>query len=306
MPTRTPKFLGPSTLNLTAVVGATVVLPCRVTRNFFRFGFYVGLFYIIYWSGDSPWCCLPLLGPPLRPQPCSLPPHSSLLWLHSLLIISSPRPSPPRGVPGLDPADHRGRSQGRWDVRVPGEIWAQKAKIFRCFQVNTEPKMSRVVNLAVVEGTGTLGPGPALALKVACCNMFLISYLTWHSRASNWVRIDDTSKPQFWLQECLHPNQETQSPWSAWSQNTKHRRPISPGKLPATITTQPLLSQVHSRQAVGLFLSPRRFETGGGVQGTELCLPFDGHHHHIIHSSPSILTFPTFAIKSYIPHKCMI
>ena len=38
----------------------------------------------------------------------------------------------------------------------------------RRFQVNTEPKMSRVVNLAVVEGTGTLGPGPALALKVAC------------------------------------------------------------------------------------------------------------------------------------------
>ena len=46
----------------------------------------------------------------------------------------------------------------------------------RRFQVNTEPKMSRVVNLAVVEGTGTLGPGPALALKVACCNMFFISF----------------------------------------------------------------------------------------------------------------------------------
>ena len=33
-------------------------------------------------------------------------------------------------------------------------------------QVNTEPKMSRVVNLEVVEGSGTLGPGPALALQV--------------------------------------------------------------------------------------------------------------------------------------------
>ena len=32
MPTRPPKFLGPATLNLTAMVGATVVLPCRVTH----------------------------------------------------------------------------------------------------------------------------------------------------------------------------------------------------------------------------------------------------------------------------------
>ena len=38
--------------------------------------------------------------------------------------------------------------------------------------------MSRVVNLAVVEGTGTLGPGPALALKVAPakCSPFLILF----------------------------------------------------------------------------------------------------------------------------------
>ena len=63
--------------------------------------------------------------------------------------------------------------------------------------MNTEPKMSRVVNLAVVEGTGTLGPGPALALKVACNVLLLLISFDSTSRASNWVQIDDASKPQF-------------------------------------------------------------------------------------------------------------
>ena len=77
-----------------------------------------------------------------------------------------------------------------------------KRQQYRRFQVNTEPKMSRVVNLAVVESTGTLGPGPALALKVACNVLLLLISFDSTSRASNWVQIDDASKPQFWLREC--------------------------------------------------------------------------------------------------------
>jgi len=129
MPTRPPKFLGPSTLNLTAVVGATVVLPCRVTHLGPASLSWVRL------SGASPAAS-----------------HLTVLSSGSILFSSSPR---------LALLHHEGSPD--WTLQITGVV-LRDGGMYEC-QVNTEPKMSRVVNLAVVEGTGTLGPGPALALK---------------------------------------------------------------------------------------------------------------------------------------------
>ena len=151
MPTRPPKFLGPATLNLTAMVGATVVLPCRVTH--------LG-------SASLSWVRLAGSNPEAS--------HLTVLSSGTTLFSSSPR---------LALLHHEGSPD--WTLQITGVILRDggmyecqvNTQLFtlsqRLFQVNTDPKMSRVVNLAVVEGSGTVGPGPALALQVAANNCFL-------------------------------------------------------------------------------------------------------------------------------------
>jgi len=129
MPTLPPKFLGPSTLNLTAMLGATVVLPCRVTH-----------------LGPASLSWVRLSGP----NPAMS--HLTVLTSGTTLFSSSPR---------LALLHHE--ESPDWTLQITGVV-LRDGGVYEC-QVNTEPKMSRVVNLEVVEGSGTLGPGPALALK---------------------------------------------------------------------------------------------------------------------------------------------
>ena len=104
MPTRPPKFLGPPTLNLTAVVGATVVLPCRVTHLDPASLSWVRL------SGPSPAAS-----------------HLTVLSSGTILFSSSPR---------LALLHHEGSPD--WTLQITGVI-LRDGGMYEC-QVSSEPR----------------------------------------------------------------------------------------------------------------------------------------------------------------------
>jgi len=128
LPTKPPKFLGPSPLNITAVQGSTVVLPCRVTD--------LG-------SASLSWVRLPLGGGG----------HLTVLSSSSIMFSSSPRLS----------LLHHPESPD-WTLQI-GPLIKEDEGDYEC-QANTEPKTSRMIHLTVVGvGEHNPGPGPALALQ---------------------------------------------------------------------------------------------------------------------------------------------
>jgi hypothetical protein len=83
--------------------------------------------------------------------------------------------------------------------------------MYEC-QVNTEPKMSRVVNLAVVESTGTLGPGPALALK----GEQLVSERRRQQTSILAPRVLAPQPGDTITLECVVTEHQTQPPYFTW------------------------------------------------------------------------------------------
>ena len=104
MPTRPPKFLGPPTLNLTAVVGATVVLPCRVTH-----------------LGPASLSWVRLSGP----SPAAS--HLTVLSSGTILFSSSPR---------LALLHHEGSPD--WTLQITGVV-LRDGGMYEC-QVSSEPR----------------------------------------------------------------------------------------------------------------------------------------------------------------------
>lgn len=128
LPTRPPRFLGPTSLNLTGVIGTTVVLPCRVTD-----------------LGSASLSWVRLAGPSLASS------HLTVLSSGTTLFSSSPRLSLLHAPDSPD-----------WTLQI-GPLLARDQGTYEC-QANTEPKLSRVVELSVVL-PGREGPGPPLALQ---------------------------------------------------------------------------------------------------------------------------------------------
>ena len=163
--------------------------------------------------------------------------HLTVLSSGTILFSSSPR---------LALLHHEGSPD--WTLQITGVI-LRDGGMYECQVSRTEPRPNQQERLPgehrakdVSGGEPRSGRGHRNSWSWTCpgpegCLQYAVAFdlLDLISRASNWVQIVDANKPQFWLQECLHLNQETQSPWSALLQNTKYHRPISPGKT-TTIT----------------------------------------------------------------------